>query len=87
MIRSLDVITDSMDMSLRILWEILKDREALNSAVYGVAKSQTLLINLKRNICSGCFKQPWKGWERMEEEGRRERNEKTGGRTMFIDQY
>ena len=36
-------ITDSMDMSLRILWEILKDREALNSAVYGVAKSQTLL--------------------------------------------
>ena len=43
MIRSLDVITDSMDMSLRILWEILKDREALNSAVYGVAKSQTLL--------------------------------------------
>ena len=42
-IRSLDVITDSMDMSLRILWEILKDREALNSAVYGVAKSQTLL--------------------------------------------
>ena len=41
--RSLDVITDPMDMSLGKLWEILEDREALNSAVYGVAKSQTPL--------------------------------------------
>jgi len=40
-----------------------------------------------KNICSGCFKQHWKGWEMMEEEGRRERNEKTGERTIFIDQY
>ena len=42
-IRWLDGITGSMDMSLNILLEIVKDREAWNSTVYGVKKSQTWL--------------------------------------------
>ena len=43
--RELDVITDSMDMNLSKLQEIVKHREAWHTAVRGVAASQTRLNN------------------------------------------
>ena len=45
-----DSITDSMDMNLSKLWEIVEDREVRHAAVHGIAKSSTGLSNRTTNL-------------------------------------